>query len=450
MKIVFNLALVAVLVSSCANQKKDKMNSKYADRPQVLEVLSFEKTAHTPSESVLESMRSFVVEMNKYDKLPRKVVANDGSKWISVNYWEDIEGQEKINEEASTWESSKAFGPKLDGNTYAMASYSIDYSDDEDVLSKGDATVLEYVFMKKSESASIEDVQGLLHSFTPQMNQFGGLMDRVIAHDENGNFVCVNYWRNLQEMEKINSMAASFEGFSDFPKYADMSSMSLSSYYLRPSKANNSEVIEIAVRSVKEDMKKQFENNRERFIAVWMDNDGANVDREFESVFGIPNTDNEKFIGMTAWAGQEDFAKAGQTPEVGNVAPDFMGTFDMLAFVTAKPVEGDFNLASLIQEEGQLLELAVRRIKDPEKADEFHKLRKAYVEKLGNVEGVLASYEFEVVMSGIGEHITVGMTEYANQEAVDRAGATVNQGPEAAAFQEAMEVVTFNYLKKVK
>lgn len=399
MKVFYNLALVVVLICSCANQKTDKMNSKYADRPRVLEVLSFDRTASTQSESVLESMQSFVAEMNKYGKLSRKVIANVGSKWISVNYWDDMKAKEKINGEASTWESSKAFGPKLDASTYAMASYQIDYSDEEDVLSKGDATVLEYVFMKKSKTSSMEDLRGLLHNFTPQMNKFGGLMDRVIANDDSGNFVCINYWKNLQEMEKINATASSFDGFGDFPKYAEMNSMSLSYYFLRPSKANENEVLEIAVRSVKEGMKEEFENNRERFIKIWMDNVGANVDREFESVFGIPNTDNEKYIGMTSWTSQEDFTNAGQNPEVSDVAPSFMGTFDMLAFVTAKPMEGDFNLASIIQGKGQLLELAVRRIKDPEKAEEFHTLRKAYVQKLGAVEGVLASYEFEVIIS---------------------------------------------------
>ena len=444
------MIVMATASLSCSSQTQQKMESIYANRPQVLEVLSFTRKHDIPSESVLESMQGFVTEMNQHGTLPRKVVANDEMDWISVNYWQDHEAKERINKEARSWASSRAFSPKIESKSFAMESYQIAYGKEEDELSKLPATVLEYVFMKKKRGVSDEEMTNLLHDFTPQMNQLAGLYDRVIAFNEKGHWVCINYWKSLQDMEQINAMSQTFDRFSEFPDMVEMSSVQLRPYFLRNTEPNHEQVIEIAVRSVKKGRKEEFETNRAAFIRPWMENEGAKVDREFESVFGMPQTDNEKFIGMTAWESQALFAKAGENPKVQAVAPDFMATFDMLAFVSAKPVEGDFNLAALVQKEGRVLELAIRRIKNPLESEEFHKRRKAYVQKLGTVEGVIASYELEVVMSGVGEHITVGMTEYANQAAVDLAGATVNQGPEAMAFLEVMEVVTFNYLKKVK
>ena len=440
------MLLLVVIVFSC--QKSDKkMDKKSDNRPQFLEILSWEHAEGIDPKLPLDAMRGFAVEMNKYNTLHRKDFANNKGQWFSVNYWKDETSKNVINKEAKNWDSNKAFFPAISPGSFALADYEFDYDQAEDQLSKEKALVLEVVQMKKSPSASDEDLANLLHQLTAKLNKYGDLTDRVIAKSKRGDWLLLNYWKTNSGKNKINAEAANWEENKAFGQLVDLSSLKLTSYFLRTQEPNPEEVIEIAVRSVKDGLKSEFEANREEFITVWMDNEGATVDRELQSIFSLPETANEKFIGMTSWANQEAFQKAGENPKVQTVAPNFMATFDMIAFVTARPIEGDFNLAALVQNEGEILELAIRKIKDASQKEEFHKRRKAYVEQLNKVEGVLASYELEVVMSPSGENLTIGMTEYANQEAIDLAGQTVNKGPEAAAFLEVMEVLSFNYLK---
>lgn len=446
---LMGLGIMTTLACS-STSNSSPMSNPYQNRPQFLEILHWTHADGVDPTLSVRSMRGFAVEMNKYGTLARKDFANNQSKWFSVNYWQDEAAKNRINAEAKNWESNKVFFPAISPGSFALADYVFDYAPEEDALSKGPAQVLEVVYLKKQESASDAALAELLHRLTPKLNGDGALMDRVVAKSERGDWLLLNYWSTYAANQDMNAQSASWPENQAFAELVDINSLKLETYFLRSPKEPEEAVIEIAVRAVKDGQQATFEAQRSRFIETWMNNDGAEVDREFASTFGMPNTPQAKFVGMTSWASQAAFQQAGQNPEVGAVAPDFMGTFDMLAFVTARPIEGDFNLASLVQQEGQVLELAIRRIKDPSQAKEFHRRRKAYVAKLGEVEGVLASYELEVVMSNSGEHLTVGMTEYADRAAVDRAGKTVNQGPEAAAFLELMEVVTFNYLTKVK
>ena len=447
---ILKIIVPILLIVSCKPKNSTEMEDKYADRPQLLEILHWTHADGVDPKLSLHSMQGFAVEMNKYGTLPRKDFANNHNNWFSVNYWKDGASKTVINKEAVDWESNKVFFPAIAPGTFTLLEYEFDYSDAEDALPGGNATCIEAVYMKQKDGADPAAISELFHSLTPKMGGDGTLFERVVGKNAEGHWILLNYWKDNNSRIAMNAKAQSFPEGEKFGELIDLSSMKLETFFLRSKEDNPKEVIEIAVRSVKEGMMETFVANREKFIKVWMDNEGAASDREYESIFGMPNTENPKFIGMTSWSSQENFGAAGQNPEVQKVAPNFMGTFDMLAFVTAKPIEGDFNLASIIQNDGEILELAIRRIKNLDEAEEFHKRRKAYVAKLDEVEGVLASYEFEPVFSGVGDGITIGMTEYANQEAVDRAGQSVNQGPEAKAFQEMMEVVTFNYLKRVK
>ena len=126
----------------------------------------------------------------------------------------------------------------------------------------------------------------------------------------------------------------------------------------------------------------------------------------------------------------------------------FFQTFDMLAFVQAKATEGDFDLSSIGKMEGSIIEIAVRKVA-PETAANFNEKRLPYIAALNEVEGVLGSYEFEV-LGGYGENLTVGMAEYKDQTAFQTVNETVNQSEVAKEYFSAFEIVTIQYVNSVK
>lgn len=208
------------------------------------------------------------------------------------------------------------------------------------------------------------------------------------------------------------------------------------------------DVIEIAVRAVKEGQKEAFEEARAGFIGKWLSSEGVDVDREFKAFYNIPQSEQEVFVGMTSWASLDNFNAASQSNGQSPEAMAFFQTFDMLAFVQAKATEGDFDLASIGKTEGSIIEIAVRKVA-PETAADFDEKRLPYIAALNEVEGVLGSYEFEV-LGGYGENLTVGMTEYKDQTAFQAVNETVNQSEIAKAYFSAFEIVTIQYVNSIK
>lgn len=449
-KLTFMCVWVMASTFACTSTTtKKSMETAQSDKPQLIELLFWEKGENGTNEGVLASMRGFASEMNKYGTLRRKDIANNHGNWFSINHWDDEAAKERINSEAGKWESLGVFMGQINPPSFSLESYLPVYSAAEEALPGGVSSVVELVKMKKLPSVSDEDFAAYLHTLTPLLAADGGLQERIIGKNADGNWILINYWKNNYQRLATNAASANWPESANFGTYADPTSIQLISYFLRPVTPNEDEVIEVAVRAVKDGQMDEFVANRASFIKEWMANPGASVDREYESLYGVPNDGVPKYIGMTSWASQADFERAGQNPAVGKVAPGFMGTFDMLAFATAKPIEGDFNLAALIQNPGEILGLAVRRMKADESAS-FHDKRKAYMAELGKVPGVLATYELEVVSSPFGEDISIGMTVYKDQQAIDLANSTANQSEAAKAFTEVVEILTVNYLKSIK
>jgi hypothetical protein len=203
-------------------------------------------------------------------------------------------------------------------------------------------------------------------------------------------------------------------------------------------------VFEIAVRQVKEGMKEDFVSRRSAFISELKQQKGVSNDREFQSFYALPEPDErEVFIGMTQYA-------TGKT--VGKVQGKVMGKFlkfaktmDLKAYVFVQPTEGeDFNLGGLAAAPGQVLELAVRRVKPGQEAA-FQSSRKAFVEWLNQQEGVEGSWEFQVVGGKNTDGLTVGMSVYESQEAFQAIAQKGQSLPEAGAYFSTFDPVALQY-----
>lgn len=181
----------------------------------------------------------------------------------------------------------------------------------------------------------------------------------------------------------------------------------------------NKSIIEIAVRIVKDGQKNEFETARANFIEKLTSQEGVSNDREFQSFYALPKPDEKDvFIGMTEYAGQDTIQNIQNNGEVMGAFGEFAKTMDLKAYVFAKQTEGKpIDLATLAAQEGQILEVGVRRMHKG-KDKEFNEYRKQFVDLLSSYEGVLESYEFAVVAGQDTENLSVGMTVYKDKDSL--------------------------------
>ncbi len=213
---------------------------------------------------------------------------------------------------------------------------------------------------------------------------------------------------------------------------------------------NPDAVYEIAVRMVKDGMKADFETKRATFIDLLTQQEGVSNDREFQSFYALPEPDTrEVFVGMTEYATGETAMGIQQNGEVMGAFGAFAQTMDLKAYVFVQPIEGGtFDLGQLALKEGQVLEVAVRRIKEGME-EEFQAARKAFVAKLDQQDGLIQSWEFAVVSGQDTERLAVGMSVYENQEKFQAIGAAMNSWPEGAFFGT-FDPVALQYAISVK
>ena len=206
----------------------------------------------------------------------------------------------------------------------------------------------------------------------------------------------------------------------------------------------NAPVFEIAVRKVKDGKKDEFTSRRADFITKLKAQDGVSNDREFQSFYALPEPDKQEvFIGMTQYATCETVGKV-QSKVLGKFMK-FAKTMDLKAYAFVQPIEGGaFDLGKLAAKPGQVLELAVRRVK-PGQEGAFQTSRKGFVNWLNKQEGVTGSWEFKVVGGKNIENLTVGISVYESQEAFQAIAAKVQSLPEAGAYFSTFEPVALQY-----
>jgi hypothetical protein len=176
-----------------------------------------------------------------------------------------------------------------------------------------------------------------------------------------------------------------------------------------------SPVYEIAVREVKDGQFDEFKERRADFISWLKVQEGVKADREFESFYAMPENKGQVFTGMTEY---ESFKAPGKIQsKMGALKrfPKFAKTMDAKAYVYVQTTEGPaFDLKTLARGEGEVLEVAVMRVK-PGMENEFNQYRREFVNMLGAQKGVKESYEFNVVGGKDTERLAVGMTVYQDK-----------------------------------
>ena len=210
-------------------------------------------------------------------------------------------------------------------------------------------------------------------------------------------------------------------------------------------------VYEVAVRQVKDGMKADFEAARASFIKILISQEGVSNDREFQSFYALPVPDErEVFVGMTEYASYETPGDVQSTWAVVSKFLDFKKTMDLKGYVFVQPIEGgDFDLGQLAKKPGQVLEVAIRKVKAGQEVS-FEANRISFVNWLGEQQGVVGSWEFKVVGGNDIEGLTVGMSVYESQEAFQAIAGRVQSLPQAGQYFSTFEPVALQYAISIK
>lgn len=180
------------------------------------------------------------------------------------------------------------------------------------------------------------------------------------------------------------------------------------------------DIVEIAIRQVKNGQDAAFVTARENFINLLKQQEYVYNDREYASFYHFnPAQDTARavFIGMTQYEDLETFQNVGNTLGGTAEAGAFFSTFDALVFTAMKPkVAGTAVDLSKLATSGQVLEVAVRNLSQYpnfNQADYDAKLQ-AFLDVLTQQPGRVAEYQW---VSVLDPNIVVGMTVYESQQA---------------------------------
>lgn len=204
-------------------------------------------------------------------------------------------------------------------------------------------------------------------------------------------------------------------------------------------------LMEIAIRKVKAGKDEAFLKARNAFINKLKDQDGIERDWEFKSFFTMPEPDEtDVFVGMTRYesaaAMQKIADKLMQSPE----ANQFFNTFDMKAFVAVQPADGgDFKLEDHIGKEN-VLEIAVRTVKQGHEAD-FEAKRKTFFDLIAQQDGYLFDREFIGLQSG-DKVVLIGWKSF---EDFQKAAGFLQKQSEMAEFFGILDVKAYQAVTSV-
>lgn len=203
-------------------------------------------------------------------------------------------------------------------------------------------------------------------------------------------------------------------------------------------------VIEIAVRRVKPGKETAFHSRRSDFITILKQQSGVNADREYASFHALPTPDeSEVLIGMTDYDDLKTVARIQRRLGVLWRFLRFSRTMDLKAYVFATQTEGPtLDLATLAAGDGQILEVAVRRVTN---RSDFDAARKRFVDLLSGQDGVLESYELAPVKGKNIEAMKIGMTVYASMESFEAASSTLMADPITQEYFATFEPVAVQY-----
>lgn len=201
---------------------------------------------------------------------------------------------------------------------------------------------------------------------------------------------------------------------------------------------------EIAIQMVKQGKQADFFDRQAKLINLSKKQAGVSEHREFRPFDALP-APNQRMVVVR-------MAKYANLEVVGNSSKKILPrlirltqTMDLKTYVFVMLVAGNkFKLKKLANRKGQVLEIAVRRIKKgQEKA--FMQHRDAFVHFLNKQKEVVSNWEFAAVGGRNWERLVVSISVYKNKDAWMKITQQIRSTPLANQYLATFDVVTTQY-----
>ncbi len=198
-------------------------------------------------------------------------------------------------------------------------------------------------------------------------------------------------------------------------------------------------IYEIAIQEVKPGMADAWAERRSAFLAELDGRTGNEQDWTFPAFFTFPEPGpNPVYVGVTRWSQLADFAAAAEALMPTDTASSFFETVNMQAFVQVRPLDGaPFVLEDLMNTPGQVLEVAVRRPLDGQRAA-FDAGRDAFFGHVAAQPGYIFDREF--ITADGWQAVLIG---WESTDAFQAALGVVSQGPEMQQFFSTAEIMAY-------
>lgn len=178
--------------------------------------------------------------------------------------------------------------------------------------------------------------------------------------------------------------------------------------------------------------------------------EGSIASRHFRSFYALPQPDNVPvYVLVYQWAERDTLPLA--VNHLTNTAAirALLDAADIVALVLTEQIEGDaIDVSRLAAEPGQVLEVAVRRIKADQEA-EFEAQRRAFVSRLDAKTAVIASYELKAVLGNRPERLTVGLTVYRDVESFQQLAAEIMADPATMPYFATFDAEALKYTQSL-
>lgn len=209
-----------------------------------------------------------------------------------------------------------------------------------------------------------------------------------------------------------------------------------------------SQVHELAVRIVKPGKDELFALRRAAFIQKLKTQKGVLADREFESFFALPGMDERPvFIGMTTYDKLATVNWIQMNPMVMLKFLPFFMTMSLKAYAFMEQTDGPkFDLAKLGAAPGSVVHIAVRKPNDIPQ-EEHLAAQKTFLDLLLARDGVGAHYEFKAVKGFDVAGATIGITEFADDEAMASAFEALSEHEAFLAYTKTFETVASQFAR---
>ncbi len=206
-------------------------------------------------------------------------------------------------------------------------------------------------------------------------------------------------------------------------------------------------VHEIAVRVVKPGKEEPFVRRRSAFIQKLKAQKGVLVDREFESLVAVPTPDDRQvFIGMTTYENLATVNRVQMTPGVMFKFIPFFMQMSLKAYVFCEQTGGPELELDRLGADGKLVQIWVRRTA-PGGFAKFQAAHEAFFTEFTTQEGIGPHYELKVVKGNHIDGLTVGITEYASEDAMAGAFDAFENHDATIAYFDTFEPVAVQFAK---